>query len=237
MAIVRSFFISASLLITAPLSIGAISSNDIHALVDEYMQQYATQMQQQYDDNVEISYEISALDRRLALADCLDSTPTVDIKSNTSLKRLNVQVRCDGRKAWSLYVPVELQLYRQVVTTAAPITRDTAISAEQLQLSRKNIARLSGSYYSDVSEVVGFEARRNLTANTVITSTQLAAPVVIKKGETVLVIASTSGLSVKLPATALSDGRMGEQISVRNSQSKRTVDGKVIGPGKVQVLM
>ena len=59
----------------------------------------------------------------------------------------------------------------------------------------------------------------------------------IKRGESVVMTAKSGALQVRIQATALTDGHAGEQISVRNKQSKRVVEARVIGPGKVSVVM
>ncbi|NEP50997.1 MAG: flagellar basal body P-ring formation protein FlgA, partial [Moorea sp. SIO3C2] len=52
----------------------------------------------------------------------------------------------------------------------------------------------------------------------------LEQPLLIKRGDSVVVTARTGTLTVKMPGTALMDGHRGEQISVRNKQSNRVVD-------------
>jgi flagella basal body P-ring formation protein FlgA len=65
----------------------------------------------------------------------------------------------------------------------------------------------------------------------------LDAPLVIKRGDTVSMEANIGGITVKTSGTAISDGRIGQQIRVKNNQSARVINAKVIGSGQVQSVL
>ncbi len=196
---------------------------------------HLAERQQHYGDQVRIDYEIEALDPRLSLSECPNALE-VAIKSQNR-NRLNLLISCRSKRPWSLYVPVSVSLYREVVIATTTIARGATISEHQLQLNEQDIAALNSDFYTSIEALAGMEAKRLIRANTVISQHHTAPPVIIKKGESVLITASTGVLTVKLPAEALSDGRLGEQISVRNTQSKRVVKARVTGTGQVEVLM
>jgi len=52
-----------------------------------------------------------------------------------------------------------------------------------------------------------------------------------------VISAGNSTIQVKMPGEALSAGSVGEQIRVRNLNSKRVVKARVTGPGQVEVAM
>ncbi len=62
-------------------------------------------------------------------------------------------------------------------------------------------------------------------------------PILIKRGDAVTITAEGDGLSVKMPGVAMSDGRRGEQIRIKNNNSAKIVDAQVTEPGEVAVPM
>ena len=68
-----------------------------------------------------------------------------------------------------------------------------------------------------------------------LTSHLVKAGMMIFKGDTVMITAKKAGMEVNMPGEALSDGRKGKQIRVRNIKSERIITGKVVGPGLVEV--
>ena len=62
-------------------------------------------------------------------------------------------------------------------------------------------------------------------------------PIAIKRGDTVIVEAQTGTIMVSTQAVALANGRIGEQINVRNLQSERIVRIEIMGPGRGRVIL
>lgn len=236
--IVRSFLLVFSLL-TATFSgsaYGAVGIQQIRQSVDSHMAVHIDDLMEQYGPGVRVEYSIGSLDPRISMADC-PAPLQVAIRSARSIGRINVRVSCQAESLWSLYVPAEVKLYRPIVSTNIPLARGTTINASHLQLREQNISGTVGSYFTEIEQVVGMLAKYPLRANAAITAKQLQTPLMIKRGESVLMTAHSGSLVVKIPGTALMDGHEGEQISVRNQQSRRTVDARVVAPGQVSVAM
>jgi flagella basal body P-ring formation protein FlgA len=70
-----------------------------------------------------------------------------------------------------------------------------------------------------------------------VRSSHIKAPQVVRRGDRVILEASTAGISVVTTGTALANGKVGEQIQVRNEKSARVVDAEIIGPGKARVAL
>ena len=237
--IVRSFFTVFSLLLAtqiAPMAY-ATDAKQISQAVNQFLEEYSQGISQQYGDTARVEHLITGLDYRLKMAQCPEPLK-VTLKSTKAIGRVNTQVSCDGDTVkWSLYVPVTIQVFFPVVSTKGPIAKDHALSASDLSIREMDISTSSGRYFSSPDEVIGMISKRTLSANQIIYASLLKPPIVIRRGDAVILSAKSGGLNVKVPGVALSDGRLGEQISVRNSSSKRVVEGEVIAAGQVAVLM
>lgn len=236
--IVRSFllFFSVLLLLFGKQTYASTGSEQIHASVSSYMLAYRQDLLKQYGSSVRIEYEINNLDPRLSMANCLEPL-TVKLKSRTSIGRANVKVSCLKGSPWSIYVPVEIKLYRHVVVTRSPLSRQTMFTDSTLYLREMDVSKLRGSYFTSLDDVLGMQSKRQIPADTTVVASHIETPIMIKKGESVLITAKRGSLVVKNTGTAMMDGRIGQQISVRNRQSRRVIDAKVVAPGQVLVLM
>ena len=83
---------------------------------------------------------------------------------------------------------------------------------------------------------VGMQARRALRAGMALRSADLGNPDLVQRDQAVTLIYDNDGIYLTVRAKALEAGTAGDQVSVLNPQSKRTVQGVVTGPGQVSVL-
>lgn len=82
----------------------------------------------------------------------------------------------------------------------------------------------------DPELIIGQQARRSLVADTVIQESFLQAPVVVERGQNVIVIASGAGFELRQEGQALDSGGVNEIIRVR-LENKNLLSVKVTGPG------
>lgn len=212
------------------LSTAATDANAIRQSVQQFLVRYQQQLTEQYPSAESIEYRIGALDSRLSLADC-DSPPTAERHNDKTVGRISLIVSCASPVKWSIYVPAEILVFHPVVISASPLAKGTKIEARHLSLKSIDISRIKGSYFFTIEDVVGQENKRPLKPGKPIISTNLRPPMMIKKGESIILFAQTGQLHVKTQAIALQDGRQGQQIQVQNKQSKRVIDARVTGAG------
>lgn len=232
---VRSFLWYLCLLsaLYTSLCTAATNAEAIRISVQHYLDSYQQQLSKQYPDAQNIEYSIGALDSRLSLADC-DSAPIAERHNDKTIGRMSLVVSCASPVKWSIYIPVEVSVFHPVVISALPLAKNSTLEARHLSLKSIDISRIKGSYYFNISDVVGQENKRPLKPGKPIISTNLRPPMMVKKGDAIILFAQTGRLNVKTQAIALQDGRQGQQIQVQNKQSKRVVDARVTGPGTVK---
>lgn len=83
--------------------------------------------------------------------------------------------------------------------------------------------------------LAGRIARRALPAGTVVRSGDLAKPEIVARGDIVTAVYEIPGLVLTLRARADQAGALGDVITVTNPQSKRTLQGQVVAPGRIAV--
>jgi flagella basal body P-ring formation protein FlgA len=73
-----------------------------------------------------------------------------------------------------------------------------------------------------------------LRAGDVLRNNSLSAPVLVKRGDAVVMVARIEGIEVSTAGEALDAGAKGAAVRVRNSTSGQTVRMRVTGAGTVE---
>ena len=184
----------------------------------------------------DIRTKVSNLDPRLKLSKCESPLVFGMVKSAHQSRNITVKTSCENPRPWTIYVPVSLEIYADVVVATRSLARGTILETADLQYKRMNTSKLSHGHIKDISRIVGMELRRPAGPGEHLLLSSMREAKVIAKGDSVVLEARNSTISVATRGTALAAGEKGQQIKVRNNQSERVVDATVLGPGRVAVL-
>jgi flagella basal body P-ring formation protein FlgA len=176
------------------------------------------------------------LDARLHLAGCPHPLTAKLPERQMLASRVSVTVSCPGNGGWVIHVPVQMQVYRQVLVTARPLARGDSLGPGDVRREERDVSQLGYGYIESLDQVAGRSLARPLNAGSVLTPGQLSSRQVIRNGDEVQLVAQLDGIEVRTAATALSGGDTGERLRVRNAHSGRIIDGVVLGAGEVRAL-
>lgn len=224
----------------AILSAGGAQAMDSIALrksVEHFMAGYADKLLSRLGRNGRVEYTVAALDTRVTLPDCPAPLVFEPRDQGQLSTRINLQVSCTRGNVWSVYVPVDLNIYQPVIIAVRPLMRGQDITAADLQLSEANTSRLTGQFLTDLSSAIGMSVKRPIAQGSAVFMEQLEAPLMIRRGEVVTISAESGVVAVKMQGVALTDGRRGERIRIKNKGSSKIVEGQVVGPGLATVRM
>ena len=203
------------------------------ASIEEVIEAFVTHKTTGRNGRLEI--EVGYIDPRLRLTQC-SHEPEVFLPPNTQLSgRTTVGVQCQTPERWRIYIPVEVRQMVSVVVARNPVYRGETVERADLGLDARDTSDLRGGHFTEIAEVVGQQAQRRLRPDRVITKRDVAPPVLVERGSRVTISASSGGFAVSMEGEALSDGRRGEVIPVRNLSSEREIEARVVGPGRVEV--
>lgn len=233
----RVFFASVLLLIARICLAEQIESPDeLRRQVETYLQ---TALRDEYvgihPGDIEIS--VTNLDARLRLAQCHAPLRQEIASARPYGSNLTVKVSCDAPNPWSIYVPARVSTFAEVAVVLRSLARGEVLSADDVMLKRMNTSQGGSGLIQDLSQVIGKELKRRLDMGEPVRVSQLKSPLVIRRGDRVILEASTASISVVTSGTALGNGEVGDQIQVRNEKSKRVVDAEVIAPGKARIAL
>ncbi|MBN6713514.1 flagellar basal body P-ring formation chaperone FlgA [Pseudomonas capsici] len=180
--------------------------------------------------------QVRQLDPRMRMGSC-DKDLTAKLESPKPLGRVTVRVRCEGSSPWTVFVPAEVKLFRNVVVSVRPLKRDSIVSQDDVMLRERDIGSLGLGFLSSLDQAVGQKVIRPTVIDQVMSPVFLEQPQMIRKGDQVVITARSGSLSVRMPGEALSDGSFNEQIRVKNLNSNRVIKANITGPGQVEVAM
>ncbi len=220
------------LFMTAPPAMGqAVQS--LEAIRDA-VKAFLIQQNPQTQGRREIS--VGKLDARLRLVMCDRKLRVFKPPGSRLLGHTTVGVSCESAKPWKLYVPVNIRIYKQVLAARHYLPRGTVIRAEDLEIIDGDISTLGRGYFSEYQNVAGKVVKQALMAGKVINPYHIDNPKIVRRGESVTILASTDGFEIRMKGKAMMDGTSGDLIKVKNLKSRRIVEGRVVASGLVKVL-
>ena len=188
-------------------------------------------------DATRTAVQAGKLDPRHRLARCSKPLSAFLRRGTKISARTVVGVRCDGTKPWKVYVPVDVVVTDQVLVARRTLPRDHVITADDLKVEQRDVSRLVSGYVSDISQLVGQRLKTQLMAGRILTPQMLKAALAIRRGQSVTLVASGGGVSIRMAGTALMDGALGQRIRVENTKSGRIVEGIVRSGEQVEILL
>jgi flagella basal body P-ring formation protein FlgA len=123
----------------------------------------------------------------------------------------------------------------EVATAARTIDRGTVLRDADLIMERRPRAEVGRDAITKPSQAVGLAARSNLQPGRPIRNAELMKPDLVQRNDTVTIVYEVPGVVLTVRGKAADGGAEGDVINVINEQSKRTLQGVIVGPGRVAI--
>jgi len=139
------------------------------------------------------------------------------------------------------YSPTKLRFTGVAVETveAAVLTRSVErndiIRASDITVERRPKIEV-GNDVANRDRVIGMQARKQMRAGQALKAADLGKPDLVSRDQGVTLVYEAPGIYLTGRGKAVDSGTEGDVVNVVNLQSKRTVQGVVIGPGQVSVV-
>ncbi|WP_242012283.1 flagellar basal body P-ring formation chaperone FlgA [Pseudodesulfovibrio cashew] len=154
-----------------------------------------------------------------------------DIRPGRNQIRMKA-VSPDGKVLSSKAGSVFLNVWKAVPVAARPLNRFERLSKDKISFRRANLA-----YTPELWDGTGgpWRMTRTLGRGQPFTKSHLEPVPLIEKGERVTLVYRNKRVQLSIKAEALGEAGRGQQVSVRNLQSKKTVLATVIDTDTVMV--
>ncbi|HEY1838325.1 MAG: flagellar basal body P-ring formation chaperone FlgA [Rhizomicrobium sp.] len=124
----------------------------------------------------------------------------------------------------------------RIVVPARDIARGETIVDSDLTFQTIAADRMPPSVATSLTDLEGKQTRLYLRAGQPVRLDEVRMPVLVTKGSTVTMIFDAPGIALTVTGKAMTEGGMGESVTVLNPISYRQVTGTVTGAGTVRAV-
>lgn len=159
-----------------------------------------------------------------------------DLKKLGSNFFLRFRVESGDQLIGEWQMPVKAQFTQEVWVATRQLSRGVTPNPDtDLEKRRLNVLVERQPPIAARNPLDGYEFAQSVTAGQPLTWRDLSPRALVRRGQSVEVVAGGGPFSISMKALALQDGANGAIVRVRNTTSQRDIDARVVGSGKVQV--
>ncbi len=150
-------------------------------------------------------------------------------------RMFHLEAAVHGKPRQTIQVVADIAAMIDAVVATRFLKTDELIDAGDLKTVEMRVYQMKHPFITDRSEVIGKSAARPLPPDIPLRPAFVKLPVVIKKGDRVLIEARRGGLSIRAYGVTKSNGQLGQTVMVANLDSGRELRAKVVASNLVEV--
>ncbi len=150
-------------------------------------------------------------------------------------RMFHVEAVTNEKSRKTIQVMADITVMVDAVVTTRFLKVDEPIEETDLKTVAIRVHQVTHPFVIDQAEVIGKSASRPLPPDTPLRLVFVKSPMVIKKGDRVVIEARRGGLSIRASGVTKSSGQLGQTIMVANVDSGRELRAKVVAPSLVEV--
>ena len=180
---------------------------------------------------LEPEFTLSAAPGTRPLAACAQPI-SVEAIDTRLLARMRFAAVCPGSDGWRYEFLVRSSLSARVAVMAADVPAGKVLADEDVLLERHEVPSLA-EVVADPAALAGMSAKRALRSGEVLRPALLSAPILVKRGDAVSIVARRDQIEVSMAGEALDSGAKGAIVRVRNAVGN-TIRARVTGAALVE---
>jgi flagella basal body P-ring formation protein FlgA len=172
-----------------------------------------------------VSIQVEEMDKRIVLPACNKLEAFLPAGAGLNGKS-SVGVRCTGKQSWSVFVPVSVRISVSLLTANKTLQQGQIIRSEDLgSLSSET---LQADTLTDPAYAIGKVMKFGVGKGQLLRHNMLRDPYTVIQGQTVPLLATGQGFSIRSEGHALNNAAEGQTASARTASGQR-VSGVVKG--------
>ena len=158
-------------------------------------------------------------------------------RNDNFLGRTEFFLLLEGENKWKkkLRVSADIGVLTPVALTSRRLKSGQIITKNDVHLGERDLSRIGPDIISDINEVLGKTTKTALNASIALRASLVEAPLLIRRGDIVTIIAESNFLTVTTLGEAREKGRKMDRIKVRNIASQKEVFAVVMDSKTVKV--
>lgn len=147
--------------------------------------------------------------------------------------RLRFAAMCGGSDGWRQEFVLRASVSARVLVAVAELPAGRPIAAADLALERRDVSAMPDAI-SDPREAAGMSSRRPLHVGDVVRKGALAATLLVRRGQSVRIVAHSGPIEVSVDGEALEDGTRGAAVRVKNAGNGNVIRARVTAEATVE---
>ncbi|MEW4982913.1 MAG: flagellar basal body P-ring formation chaperone FlgA [Cycloclasticus sp.] len=183
----------------------------------------------------EYSIKIHHIDHRIKLKKC---TSAIDInltQAHVKPGKNTLNIQCSSPVPWRVFMTANVTIFSYALVSKHPLNKGHLIQKSDLALKKIVITGRRTAYLNDTKQAINHVLKRRVNRGDIISVNNLAKQTLIKKGDTISIIAKNNGFQISMKGIALMAGSKGDKIKVKNIKTKKTIQGIVFDTQTVRV--
>ena len=182
-----------------------------------------------------INVKVFQVDGRVNLPKCDKAVTVLSDSTQPSLGRVTVGIRCQTPEPWTIYLRGHVTASAAIPVLKYPANRSESISDGDVVIRNIQIESDLRGVIVDRGQLVGKVAVRDLIAGQPLRQSDVKAPRLISRGQSVTITSKAGGLTVTMKGKALGNAKAGDRVWVQNESSNKRVEGEVTPEGEVLI--
>ena len=155
--------------------------------------------------------------------------------SYSGMTSVRARIYLGGRVYRDINFTVTLKVFDKVIVANHDLRVEVPVTPSDFRIEEVTIDGRE-EYCKNIKEVVGLVPHRYIRAGSPVAKNYFQQPVAVDYGSPVRIIVRYNGLEASAKGTALSRGRIGQVIKVRNDASQKVLSAKIIDSQTVEVI-
>ena len=144
--------------------------------------------------------------------------------------------KVDGKVVKNMSVRGKIEALAQVVVAAEPLKKGLILQPQHLTLVAMDIGEIANPEL-DSHNLLGLQLTKTVAKGAPVLASIVETLPVIKRGQKVKMVIESGALHLTASGFAHSDGKVDQMIKVQNIESNKMLQGRVSGPGVVEVML
>lgn len=160
--------------------------------------------------------------------------PTLGVTANFIVR---FALQAGGQPLGTWQMPVTARVWRDVWIARSPLRRGLPLTEADRVRERRDALQIRDAYTGSEADDPWLELAESVPAGAPLLQRHVKARTLVRRGQVVEAVARSGALAVSLKVEVLEDGAAGQQVRVRNLQTKREFRGKVENETTVTVAL
>lgn len=129
----------------------------------------------------------------------------------------------------------EVKAFDQVVMSRKPLRKGRTVRQGDVYETMMDVRRIQNGTFRDIGSVEGKALSRSVAANRPLRDTMVDAEDRVQRGKSVVIVASSPGMKIRMLGALKENGRIGSFVKVVNISSRKVLTGLLVDADTVKV--